>query len=246
MEIDWWTLGLQAVNFAVLVWLLRRFLYAPVRQVIEKRRAEAGAALQRAEDARAAAEAERQGLADDRARLEAGRLGVLTAARDEGAAERAAILARARVEADEVVRTGRDVIAAERRTAIAGAEAELAALAATLARHILDEAAAGDLADRVAQRIAALPDEERARLDAALAAPGAGIRVLTAAPLAAADVAHWRDRLGGLFNGATVDFGADPALLGGAALAFPHSVLNYSWAEQLTQAREAIEGNGRI
>ena len=40
MHLDWWTIGLQTVNFAVLVWLLHRFLYKPVLGVIDARKAE--------------------------------------------------------------------------------------------------------------------------------------------------------------------------------------------------------------
>ncbi|MFC2966704.1 F0F1 ATP synthase subunit delta [Acidimangrovimonas pyrenivorans] len=246
MEIDWWTLGFQAVNFAVLVWLLRRFLYAPVRRVIEARRAEAGAALERAEEARAAAEAERQGLVEDRVALENERVGVLTAARDEAAKERKALLERARAEAEEVLKIGREVLAEDRRAAIAGAEAELADLARTLARRILREASEGSLLEHVCARVAALPEEERTRLDAALEVKGAEIRVLTARPLTDGEQGQWRARLAAEFDGARVAFEVDPEILGGAELHFPHSALKYSWAEQLNQATEAIESDERV
>jgi F-type H+-transporting ATPase subunit b len=37
MLIDWFTVGAQALNFAILVWLLRRFLYKPVLSAIDAR-----------------------------------------------------------------------------------------------------------------------------------------------------------------------------------------------------------------
>ena len=37
MLIDWFTVGAQAVNFLVLVWLLRRFLYRPILKAIDAR-----------------------------------------------------------------------------------------------------------------------------------------------------------------------------------------------------------------
>lgn len=246
MQIDWWTLGLQAVNFAVLVWLLRRFLYAPIRQVIEDRRAQAGAALAAAEEARKAAEAERAGLAADRADVAAERVGILNAARDAAAEERKAMLARAKDEADALIRTGREVLAEDRRVAIEGAQTELADLAETLARSILEEAQEGGLLDHVAAQLTALPAEERRRLLADLKAPKAEIQVVTAEPLAAPDEAAWRDRLEAEFNGARLGFDTDPAILGGAELHFPHSSLKLSWAAKLANAREAIEGDERI
>ena len=38
MQIDWTTFILQIVNFVVLVWLLKRFLYRPVLDAIARRR----------------------------------------------------------------------------------------------------------------------------------------------------------------------------------------------------------------
>jgi len=51
MLIDWFTVGAQALNFIVLVWLLKRFLYKPVLSAIDARE-------QRI--ARASADADRQ------------------------------------------------------------------------------------------------------------------------------------------------------------------------------------------
>ncbi|BCB26886.1 ATP synthase subunit b [Sulfurimicrobium lacus] len=40
MELDWTTFLLEAINFLVLVWILKRFLYRPVLDVIARRRAQ--------------------------------------------------------------------------------------------------------------------------------------------------------------------------------------------------------------
>ena len=39
MQLDWTTFGLEALNFVVLVWLLKHFFYRPVLAIIEARRA---------------------------------------------------------------------------------------------------------------------------------------------------------------------------------------------------------------
>ena len=49
MDIDWTTFLLELINFAILVWILKRFLYAPVRRALEARRERAEAALREAE-----------------------------------------------------------------------------------------------------------------------------------------------------------------------------------------------------
>ena len=37
MLIDWFTVGAQIVNFLILVWLLKRYLYKPILSTIEER-----------------------------------------------------------------------------------------------------------------------------------------------------------------------------------------------------------------
>ena len=49
MELNWSTFLLEIVNFLVLVWLLKHFLYQPVRAVVERRRESIEAQLNEAE-----------------------------------------------------------------------------------------------------------------------------------------------------------------------------------------------------
>ncbi len=52
MEINWSTFALEIVNFLVLVWILKRFLYRPVLNVIAQRRAGIEQTLSQAETVR--------------------------------------------------------------------------------------------------------------------------------------------------------------------------------------------------
>jgi F-type H+-transporting ATPase subunit b len=56
VQLSWTTFILEAVNFLVLVWLLKRLLYAPVKRAITARRAAVEKTLQDAEAARHEAE----------------------------------------------------------------------------------------------------------------------------------------------------------------------------------------------
>ncbi|MBK1883039.1 F0F1 ATP synthase subunit delta [Luteolibacter pohnpeiensis] len=59
MLIDWFTVCAQALNFLVLVWLLRKFLYQPVMQAIDGREKRIAAELADADAKRTAAQAAR-------------------------------------------------------------------------------------------------------------------------------------------------------------------------------------------
>jgi F-type H+-transporting ATPase subunit b len=56
VELNWSTIVLEIVNFLVLVWILKRFLYRPVLRVIEERRAGIEATLNEAGEREQAAE----------------------------------------------------------------------------------------------------------------------------------------------------------------------------------------------
>ncbi|GAA3996638.1 hypothetical protein GCM10022279_20360 [Comamonas faecalis] len=60
MSIDWVTVAAQLVNFLVLVWLLRRFLYRPILDGIDAREAEIARRMAAADAARTQAEAAQQ------------------------------------------------------------------------------------------------------------------------------------------------------------------------------------------
>jgi F-type H+-transporting ATPase subunit b len=57
VELDWSTIILEIINFLVLVWILKRFLYQPVLNVIAKRRAGIDDAIANAEATHTQAEA---------------------------------------------------------------------------------------------------------------------------------------------------------------------------------------------
>jgi F-type H+-transporting ATPase subunit b len=45
MLIDWFTVGAQALNFIILVWLLKRFLYKPILDAVDAREQRVAAEL---------------------------------------------------------------------------------------------------------------------------------------------------------------------------------------------------------
>src|SRR5215471_16063676 len=137
MHFDWSTLALQMVNFAILVWLLHRFLYQPVLRLVDARRAkidnqyaEAQKAETRAKEKFAAVETEQAGIAAERA----------TALKQAAAeAEQAAAARRARAEREVAafLEDARKTLAAERRQALADARRTALDLAGVIAARVL-------------------------------------------------------------------------------------------------------------
>jgi F-type H+-transporting ATPase subunit b len=115
MPIDWFTVVAQAVNFLILVWLLKRFLYKPILHAIDER--EKGIAAQLAEAGAKIAEAqqERDDFQHKNEAFDQERTALLKKATDEANAERQQLLDDAGKDADSLRAKRRDALRDEQR-----------------------------------------------------------------------------------------------------------------------------------
>jgi F-type H+-transporting ATPase subunit b len=95
MLIDWFTVGAQMLNFLILVWLLKRFLYKPILNAIDARESRIAAELANAATTSTAAERERVELQSKSTALDEQRCALFGKAVDEARAERERLLAQA-------------------------------------------------------------------------------------------------------------------------------------------------------
>jgi F-type H+-transporting ATPase subunit b len=98
--IDWFTVAAQALNFLVLVWLLKRFLYRPVLDAVSAREQRIAKQLSDAAAQAASATSEREQFEHKNAEFDAKRAALLDAAREQAKTEGAKLLELARQQAD--------------------------------------------------------------------------------------------------------------------------------------------------
>lgn len=186
MQIDWFTVIAQVINFLVLVWLLKRFLYAPVMRAMAKREAGIAERLREAErrEAKAAAEAARH--AELQTQLKSEREAVLDQARKDADAERNTLHEQARRDM-EAQRERWQADLAREQTMLNHALRERGArrvLATT--RHVLDQLAGTtlerQLVGRFIEQLQGLPEAGREPMREALASAGKA-RIETSLPL---------------------------------------------------------------
>lgn len=219
MTVDWFTLAAQLVNFAVLLVLLRIFLYRPILNVMAEREKRTAAPLNEARRLVDEAAAEREALRREREAFERERAERLEAALREVEETRAQQLdaieretVELRVAAAEAVERDVGRVAGKLMT-------RLARLVVEEVRGTLDSIAGADL-DRSAwarfeERLRALPAEQCG----SLAEAGRGsVRVVTPRPLAPETVDTARAALRELLGVQHVRFDTDPDLLLGVAL----------------------------
>src|ERR1017187_3617631 len=100
MLIDWFTVGAQALNFIILVWLLKRFLYKPILNAVDAREKRIAAELADADANKAEAQKERDEFQHKNQEFDQQRAALLSKATDEANAERQRLLEDARKAAD--------------------------------------------------------------------------------------------------------------------------------------------------
>jgi len=245
MHFDWSTFLLQTINFAILVWLLQRFLYKPVLRLVDARRAEIDRQYAEARAAEMRAKDEVTAIATARAGIAAEREAALKEAAVQAEASAAVRRVEAEREAGDLLANARKTLAAERRQAAAEARRVAVDLAAEFAQRLLAELPAevpsGAWCERVGRYLKALPEAQRDSLARQLA-NGAGVTVVTPAALPKAAAEAWRRRLQSVLGDtAAIDFDVDPGLIAGTDLHFPNAVLHFSWQAALDAMRQAIE-----
>jgi F-type H+-transporting ATPase subunit b len=244
-----WTFLFEVLNFLVLAFVLHRLLYRPLREAIDKRKAENERARTEAEAARKEADAAREQLAAKLAAADRDRQELLRAAAEQAEAEKAKRLADAEAAARAVREQARHDAEQLRQDTLTGLEGEVGALAVGLAERLLTQACDasldGQLARHLVDTIRALTGDERDRVRRDAGTGGAEVE--SASPLADAVrddlAAAIRELLG---RECEVTFGVKPGLVGGALARVGGHVWDATVAAQLAAARAAATGGGNV
>jgi len=247
MQLDWWTLALQTINFLVLVWLLHRFLYKPVLSIVDARGAEIDAQYSEARKVEAQARAELSEIESERADIASERAAALKSAAEEAEAASSARRAKAEDDANALLEQTRKTLAGERQVAISETRRSAFDLAVAMAQKLLDEFPPELRADawlsRVEQHLQNLTSEQRTEIAGQLDGGGT-LHIASAVALPESAATKWRERLNQIFNvELRVVFSVDPSLIAGVELHLPHAVLRFSWRSVMDAMQAEIDAH---
>lgn len=172
MAIDWFTFAAQLLNFIVLAWLLKRFLYKPILDAIAAREQRISTQLKDAATVAAEAQQQLDEFQHKNSEFDQQRAALLEQASNEAKAENARLVEEARKTIDATSRKRLQALdsSVENATRAAGHRVQQEVFA--IARKILRELAAESLEERIATtfiaRLQALDTDTRKRLQAAM------------------------------------------------------------------------------
>lgn len=248
MLIDWFTVGAQLLNFIILVWLMKRFLYQPVLDAIATRELKIAAALADAATTEAEAHRQQDAFRQKNLAFDEQCSALLREARDTAKAEGERLRLDAREAADRESARRAKALLADLQHLHAEITRHTQQQVFDISRRVLGDLAGVGLEQRMCevfiQRLQAIEGAALATLGAALrtvsAAEPAGLRSAFAlAPAQQAAIRSALDTLVGLPVPLTFD--TAPGLVGGIELSAQGQKLAWSIPDYLGALSSDLE-----
>jgi F-type H+-transporting ATPase subunit b len=147
--IDWFTVAAQVVNFLVLVYLLKRFLYGPIIRAMDERERKIAARLEEAGKKREEAEQEAEAYRQKNQAFDAKRQEMLSQAKEEAEAARKELTKVARNQVEAVQANWYEAIQREKEAFLEDLRQRAGKHIYTIARRMLEELANADLEEQI-------------------------------------------------------------------------------------------------
>jgi F-type H+-transporting ATPase subunit b len=242
MQIDWITVSAQIINFLILVWLLKRFLYRPVIRAMERREQRIQERLETAREREERAGQEIDHYRERRSELDALRESILADARQEAEQLKREMLDDAREEVAGIRSNWLQQVNEEREEFLGNLRREAGGAIESLARKALRDLADASLEERILHAfIGQLQALDEATRETLAAAPGP-VRVTTAFELAPALCEQLEQGLyAALGKEIAVEYGTSRELLCGIELASGGRLLGWNLADYMDALTARID-----
>jgi len=247
MELSWSTFLLEIINFVILVWILKRFFYAPVRRVIDQRRKAIEESMAQAEQKRAEARTLEEQYQARLSHWEQEKKQAREQLESEIAAERARMMDNLKGEVEKAGEKAR--VLNERHLEDFKHQVEQQALsqATVFAARILGRTADQGVQDRLfdilINELPKVPAEDRSAIQGDTEGAKPIVKVTSAYPINEEQRTTLEKVLSGLGEaGVACEYHTDPALIAGFRINAGALVLRANLQDELQFFSEAAHG----
>ena len=245
MLVDWFTVSAQVVNFLILVWLMKRFLYKPILHAIDAREQRIATELADADAKRAEAEKEREKFQKNNEEFNRQRNDLLGKAKEEAKAERERLFDEARQAADALRAKRQDALKREQQSLNDEIARRTREEVFAIARKTLMDLAGTSLEERMSEaftrRLRELNDEAKEGLAKALKTSSEPVRLRSAFEMPPQQRAAIQHALNETFSAEIqVRFETAPDVISGIELAANGRKVAWSIADYLASLEKSI------
>jgi F-type H+-transporting ATPase subunit b len=245
MLIDWFTVGAQALNFIILVWLLKRFLYKPILNAVDAREKRIAAELADADAKKAEAQKERDDYQHKNEEFDQQRAALLSKATDEAKAARQRLLDDARKAADALSAKRQEALRSDAQNLNQAIRRRTQQEVFAIARKALKDLATTSLEERMSEvftlRLRTMDGKAKEGIAEALKTASEPAVVRSAFALPAAQRAAIQKAVNETFSAEVpVRFETAPDLVSGIELATNGQKIAWSIADYLTSMEKGV------
>lgn len=247
MHIDWFTVIAQAINFLVLMWLLKRFLYKPILNAIAAREKNIADRFADAKAKENAAEKEQADFKKKSDAFDKQKTVLMTGARKEAVAAREKLLTEAQEEADALRVQCKEALKDEERDLsqeiITRTKQEIFAVAAKALHDLADVSLEAQMCTVFVAQLQSLPEKEKQTLVAAFKdySPSTFIAsAFTLSPAQRKEIKAALHKISGA-NKEKLQFKVVPELVSGIELSVSGHKLAWSIADYLEALEKSVD-----
>jgi len=245
MLIDWFTVGAQALNFLVLVWLLKRFLYKPILDAIDARESRVAAELADAGKKEAEAKAERDTFQAKNEAFDQARAALFSKATEEASTERQRLFDEVQEAADALSAKRQEALQSEANSLKEALRQRAQQEVFAIARKALTDLATASLEERIGEvftrRLREMDGTAKASLGDALKESGSPALIRSAFELPS-------DQRAAMQNAVNETFSADihlrfeiaPEVISGIELSANGQKVAWSIADYLASLEQSV------
>jgi len=246
MLIDWFTIVAQALNFLVLVWLMKRFLYKPILRAIDEREKRIATELANADKKKAEAQKESDEFNHKNKEFDDQRAALFSKATDEALAERKRLFDEARKAADDLSAKRLETLRNDARNLNQAISRRTMKEVFAIARKALTDLATTSLEERLGEvftrRLREMDGQAKESLAVALKTASEPALVRSAFELPAAQCAAIQNALNETFSAEIhVRFETAPDLISGIELSANGQKVAWSIADYLASLEKGVD-----
>ncbi len=246
MLIDWFTVFAQIVNFLVLVWLLKRFLYGPIIRAMDGREERIAARIRDAGQKQEQADEEIRRFRQKQEEFDTHRAEMMREAENDAEERRHELIAAVRSEINDLRLRWKESIAEEKHAFLKALQKQAGMQIYAVARKALSDLADVDLEHRMIDsfilQLKGIGRDEREGMARPLRSPGKGVTVCTVFDLESPD----RQRISRAIHehiqaGVTINYEKDDELICGIEIRTDGYLLGWNLEEYLRSLEEKLD-----
>jgi F-type H+-transporting ATPase subunit b len=246
MLIDWFTVVAQIVNFLILVWLLKRFLYRPILDAIDARELLIANTLADAEKKQSQAEQKQALFSQKNNDFDLQHSALLESAIEQAEQEKQRLISQAR-EASETLRSEQQASLARDQKSLhielgRKTQAEIFAISRQTLRDLADSDIEEQILKVFITRLSELDNDQKKVLSAAISTNSKAIRVRSAFALNGQQKQQLSDAISEQFsNSLKINFDTSPDVISGIELTISGQKLAWSMAHYIDELEKHLQ-----